>query len=113
MTVFAALLLALATQPQATGALLSYGDMVRCAGLTQAASELEGGETQQGRNLFDAALYWSLTATQAAAAAGRPPAQADADQTRARVEGVEAMNDGQAAAREALDLCLARTPNLG
>ena len=39
--------------------LVSYDEAVRCAGLTQAASELEGGESAQGRQLYDAALYWS------------------------------------------------------
>jgi hypothetical protein len=43
---------------------LPYEEAVRCAGLTQAASELEGGESGEGRALYDAALYWSLTATQ-------------------------------------------------
>lgn len=112
MTALAALLLTLAA-PQATGGLMSYDQTVRCAGLAQAASELEGGESVQGRRLFDAALYWSLAATQAAAAAGRPTDQSDAEQTRARIEAVAALNGGAAAAREALETCLARTPDLG
>ena len=112
MTALAAFLLVL-TAPQATGGLLSYEQTVRCAGLTQAASELEGGESAQGRRLFDAALYWSLAATQAASAAGRPSAQADAEQTRARIDGVAALNGGAAGPREALEACLARTPDLG
>lgn len=99
--------------PQATGGLMSYEQTVRCAGLAQAASELEGGESIRGRQLFDAALYWSLAASQAAAAAGRPAAQADTEQTRARIESVAALNGGAAPAREALEVCLARTPDLG
>jgi len=43
-----------------------YEEAVRCAGLTQAASELEGSESARGRSLFDASLYWSLTASQLA-----------------------------------------------
>ena len=46
--------------------LVSYEESVRCAGLTQAASELEGGESAEGRSLYDAALFWSLAAMQAA-----------------------------------------------
>jgi hypothetical protein len=46
--------------------------VIRCAGLTQAASELEGGESGDGRALYDAALFWSLTAIQAGQAARRP-----------------------------------------
>lgn len=112
MTAMAALLLLLAP-PQAAGGLMSYDQTVRCAGLAQAASELEGGESVRGRELFDAALYWSLAATQAAAAANRPAPQADAEQTRARIDSVAALNGGGAAAREALEVCLSRTPDLG
>ena len=48
---------ALAVLGQAqTTRLVSYDEAVRCAGLTQAASELEGGESRYGRTLYDAAL---------------------------------------------------------
>lgn len=90
----------------------SYDEAVRCAGLTQAASELEGSESARGRSLFDAALYWSLTAGQKAENAGRS-AQADADQTRARMRAVRELSADDAAARTALDACLQQTPNLG
>ena len=87
----------------------SYDEAVRCAGLTQAASELEGGESGEGRSLYDAALYWSLTAVQMAQAAARPPA----DQTRARIRAVREISSRDAAARADLDRCRARTPELG
>jgi hypothetical protein len=90
-----------------------YDAAMRCAGLTQAASELEGSESSRGRTLFDAALYWSLTAAQAAQAAGRTGTQADADQTRARLRAVRELSAGDAAARTALDACIQRMPNLG
>ena len=57
--------LALAFQATPSVGLTSYEEAVRCAGVTQAASELEGGESRQGRALYDAALYWSLAAMQA------------------------------------------------
>ena len=95
--------------PELTG----YQAAVRCAGLTQAASELEGGETPRGRMLFDAALYWSLAAGQAADAAGREAAVSDNDQTRARIRAVRELSESNDDARDALSRCLARTPDLG
>ena len=115
MALIATLMLALsAVLPvQAAEGLLSYEQTVRCAGLTQAASELEGGESGRGRTLYDAALYWSLAATQAASASGRPTASADGDQTRARVDAVRQLSDGDGDAQAALQACLRRTPDLG
>ena len=92
---------------------LPYEETLRCAGLTQAASELEGGESAEGRALSDAALYWSLTAIQQAQIAGRSPAQAEAEQTRARLRAVRELTADDAAARTNLQRCRARTPNLG
>jgi hypothetical protein len=97
---------------QAPG-LTSYQAAVRCAGLTQAASELEGGETPRGRMLFDAALYWSLAAGQAADAAERDAAVSDNDQTRARIRAVRELSEEDDDARDDLSRCLARTPDLG
>lgn len=92
---------------------LSYEETLRCAGLTQAASELEGGESAEGRALSDAAFYWSLTAIQMAAAAGRPATQAEAEQTRARVRAVRELTADDDAAKANLQRCRARTPDLG
>jgi hypothetical protein len=99
--------------PQEARTLVSYDDAVRCAGLTGAASELEGGESTEGRALFDAALYWSLAAMGAAEARGRSTAEAEADQTRARLEAVRQLTAEDAAARAALARCRQRTPDLG
>ena len=114
---FATTLLMQTAAPPAPSAprvvLTSYEDSVRCAGLTQAASELEGGESGEGRALFDAALYWSLAAAQAADASGRGSAAADADQTRARILAVRQLSAGTAEARAALRRCRQRTPDLG
>lgn len=92
---------------------MPYDQAVRCAGLTQAASELEGGESGEGRSLYDAALYWSLTATQTAGGAGRTPTTAEADQTRARIRAVRELIADDAQARADLQRCRARTPRLG
>ena len=113
---FAMAILALLSLPVAQSAPerpLPYEEAVLCAGLTQAASELEGGESGEGRALYDAALYWSLTATQTSGAAGRTSATAEADQTRARIRAVRELSADNAEARAALQRCRARTPRLG
>ncbi len=92
---------------------LDYNGVVRCAGLAQAASELEGGESREGRALYDAALYWSLTAIQTAQTSGRSAAAGEADQTRERIRAVRLLSAGDAAARAELQRCRARTPRLG
>ena len=91
-----------AQTPAPAPRLVSYDEAVRCAGLTQAASELEGGESPYGRQLYDAALYWSLAAMQAATTAGRNPTTAENDQTRARLQSVRRLSSGDAEARAAL-----------
>lgn len=114
-TLFAMALTLTQTQTPAIqpGSLMAYEDVVQCAGLTQAASELEGGESDDGRTLYDAALYWSLTAGQAASASNRAPAAAEADQRRARLDAVRRLSAGDAEARAALQRCRRRTPDLG
>lgn len=92
---------------------LSYAETVRCAGLTQAASEMEGGESAAGRSLSDAALFWSLSAAQAATAMGKTEAESDRDQTTARVRAVGELSRNLEQARGGLATCQARTPNLG
>lgn len=106
-------LLSLTGAQAAPAAPLPYDEAVRCAGLTQAASELEGGESGEGRALYDAALFWSLTATQSASAAARNPAAAESDQTRARIRAVRELSAADAEARADLQRCRARTPRLG
>jgi hypothetical protein len=109
-TALAALGLLLQSPPQG---LVSYDEAVRCAGLTQAASELEGGESDEGRRLYDAALYWSLAAMRAGTAAGKPANAAEADQTRARIEAVRQLSAELPAAGTALQRCRERAPDLG
>ncbi|MFB7880343.1 hypothetical protein [Brevundimonas diminuta] len=102
-----------AQPPAPAPRLVSYDEAVRCAGLTQAASELEGGESRYGRELYDAALYWSLAAMQAATTAGRNPTAAENDQTRARLQSVRRLSAGDAEARAALQRCRKAAPRLG
>ena len=99
-------------QAAPSAGLVSYEEAVRCAGLTQAASELEGGESPEGRALYDAALYWSLAAMRAGTAAGRTSQAAENDQTRARIEGVRQLSADAPAARAALRQCRERAPKL-
>lgn len=114
LALFALALVVQAVPPAAPPArMMPYVEVVRCAGLTQAASELEGGESVEGRTLVDAALYWSLTASQAAMASGRSPAAADDDQTRARILAVRQLGSSDAQARIDLANCRRRTPDLG
>lgn len=91
----------------------TYAETLRCSGLTQAASELEGGESNEGQALYDAALYWSLTAIQSGQATRRPTATVEAEMTRARVQAVRELTARNEAARDALQQCRARTPSLG
>ena len=98
---------------QAAARTQTYDQAVRCAGLAQAASELEGGESREGRALYDAALYWSLMAVQAGEAARRAPAAAEADQTRARIRAVRELSADDGQARADLRRCRERTPSLG
>lgn len=91
----------------------TYAEALRCSGLTQAASELEGGESGEGQALYDAALYWSLTTIQSGQAARRPTATVEAEMTRARVQAVRELTARNELAREALQQCRDRTPSLG
>ena len=102
-----------AQPPAPAPRLVSYDEAVRCAGLTQAASELEGGESRYGRSLYDAALYWSLAAMQAATVAGRNTTLAETEQTRARLDAVRRLSTGDAEARAAFQRCRQAAPRLG
>lgn len=89
-----------------------YALAVRCAGLTQAASELEGSESRYGRALADSALFWTLTAFQAATAQDITYAAAEAEQRVARIQSVRRLNSSEAQARRQLTECRQKTPRL-
>ena len=113
LAIWTTALLTISAQTAPATTLISYDETVRCAGVTQAASELEGGESTEGKALSDAALYWSLAATQAAQASNRDATAADADQNRARIRAVQQLNARDAEAKSTLQRCRARTPDLG
>lgn len=92
--------------------LTSYDQAIHCAGLTQAASELEGGESINGRRLFDAALYWSISTIQATRVAGRDPIAADRAITRIRVRAVHSLTAKDEATQHRLNECLRKAPSL-
>ena len=89
-----------------------YAAAVRCAGLTQAASELEGGESRYGRALADSALFWTLTAFQAAASHNITYTAAEVDQRVARLQSVRRLNADDPLARRQLQQCRQKTPRL-
>lgn len=101
------------SSPTSRPAVPTYAEALRCSGLTQAASELEGGESGEGQALYDAALYWSLTTIQSGQAARRPTATVEAEMTRARVQAVRELTARNETALTALSVCRARTPSLG
>lgn len=109
VSIFSAL--AILTPGQAMQA-VDYSAAVRCAGLTQAASELEGGESRYGRALADSALFWTLTAFQAAASNDITYAAAEVDQRVARVQSVRRLNADEPLARRQLHQCRQKTPRL-
>ncbi len=92
--------------------LTSYDEAVHCAGLTQAASELEGGETPRGRRLYDAALYWSLSTIQAARVAGRDPVTTEQSMTRIRISAVRRLAGSDSGLREHVNDCVRKAPDL-
>lgn len=92
--------------------LTSYDEAVHCAGLTQAASELEGGETPRGRRLYDSALYWSLSTIQAARVAGRDPVVTEQSMARIRISAVRRLAANDNGLREHLNECVRKSPDL-
>lgn len=90
--------------------LTSYEEALHCAGLTQAASELEGGETPRGRRLYDAALYWSLATIQTARFVGRDPVATEQAMTSVRIRAVKRLSNGEASLRENITECVRKAP---
>ena len=90
--------------------LISYAEAVACTGVTQAASELEGGESAEGRALYDAALYWSLSTIQASAIRGDNPEASELQISRARLNAVRRLSAGDEEIRRTLRECRQKTP---
>lgn len=91
---------------------LDYDGIVRCAGLSQAASEQRTRNGLQDARLSDAALYWGLAAVRSGAALGRTDAQIDADQTARRADAAESFVRQDVRMSAELEACLAQTPDL-
>lgn len=106
--------------PQAAGSetrppaplVVTYDTAVKCAGVTQAASELRGGETADGRALYDDALYWSLTTIQLANAQGRNAQTTEEDMQKARVSAVRRLSSELDDAVRELRRCRQMAPSL-
>lgn len=97
---------------QGPSAAADYKAALSCAGLTQAASELEGGESRYGRALADAALFWTLTSFQAAAAANINYVTAETDQRNLRLQSVRRLSLDEPLAKRQLQQCRQKTPRL-
>lgn len=91
---------------------VTYDTAVKCAGVTQAASELRGGETADGRALYDDALYWSLTTIQLANAQGRNAQTTEEDMQKARVSAVRRLSSELDDAVRELRRCRQMAPSL-
>lgn len=91
---------------------VTYDTAVKCAGVTQAASELRGGESDEGRALYDDALYWSLTTIQLATAQGRNAATTEEDMQKARVSSVRRLSSEHDDAVRDLRRCRQMAPSL-
>lgn len=103
--------LQLDSDPAPAPRLTSYEEALHCAGLTQAASELEGGESRHGRKLYDAALYWSLSTIQAARIIGRDPVATEQSMARIRVSTVRRMSNNDESMRELINDCVRKAPS--
>lgn len=59
-------MIALALALSLQGELPSYGDAVRCAGLTVAHHKLLGNNDPKSKAAFDASIFWSMAAMERA-----------------------------------------------
>ena len=91
---------------------ITYETALRCAGLTQAASELRGGETAEGHALYDDALFWSLTTIQLTTAQGRSPTATEDDMQKARIGAVRRLSSAHDDTLRDLRRCRQQAPSL-
>lgn len=87
----------------------AYADSIRCAGLAEAADQLEADEARS-RPLYDAALYWGLAASERARKDGIASATFKADQLRARETALKQLKSGDADAAGAAIQCVMKVP---
>lgn len=93
------------------GPLPPYAESIRCAGLAEAASQASDGRSQEGRRLFDAAMFWGLAASEGGRKEGVAAGTFKSDQVSARLRAAGELAPG-AAAKAELDACVARVPPL-
>lgn len=96
--------------PRPTEPLLSYEAALRCTGLTQAALQIEGGETAKGRQLHNAALFWSVSTIQASSMRGQTPTDHEAELNTVREKALKALTDADPTAQHNLAECRQRLP---
>jgi hypothetical protein len=89
-----------------------YPKALRCAGLLEAAVKGADLTSAQGRVRFDAAIYWSLAAMDAARAGKRSSAQSEQDQRDAAAAARPQLEAKEAAALAELDACVKAVPPL-
>ena len=104
-----AVALALGAAGQA-GQLPPYAESIRCAGLAEAASAESDKDSEAGRKLFDAALFWGLAASEAGRKDGIPAATFSSDQIAARTRAAGELGPSNPGAAAELEACLARVP---
>ena len=104
----------LAAAPQAgpAGGLPPYADSIRCAALAEAAAEAASPSSDEGKRLFDAAIFWGMAASEGARKAKLPAARFTSDQSTAAAAARIELQKGDEAASAELSACLARVPPL-
>lgn len=101
-------LLAAAAPPQ----LPPYAKALRCAGLLEASVKRLDPASAKGRVHFDAGIFWSMAAADAARAEGHSAARFEQDQLDVGAAAGAQLDARDPAAAAALDACLKAVPPL-
>src|SRR4051812_21515049 len=88
----------------------SYPEAIRCAGLMEAGLGGKDPVSEEGRRLFDAALYWGLAASGVGRRGHVTATKFKADQVAAKTAAVADLGAGKAGGEFAN--CLKRVPPL-
>jgi hypothetical protein len=90
-----------------------YTEGIRCAGLAEAAFGASDQASRRGRQLYDAAIFWGLAASEAARKAGLLAERFTRDQQEAAAKGRSDLAGGAPQPAAELEACLKRVPPLG
>jgi hypothetical protein len=112
VTGLAALVALLATAAPPHPPLPPYAKALRCAGLLEAAVKGADFVSPEVRVRFDAAIFWSFAAADAARADGRAAARYEQDQRDAAAAATPQLAAKEAAALAELDACVKAVPPL-